>query len=219
MLLIGLLVLSVVVITEPIFRKSMLTGLACVLLLAAALVAAVGQPAAGKIVWIVPRVMAPIAAFAAALIMICWRHVSWPLRIAVGFALVLLCVSYVGSSNRIIFDQHRVNLWDLHEANRIVERLELQPRFGEMQSIALMGGNWGRPSALQTTYGDLNISALSVEWAKVGLIQEATGYRFKTVNSDERVKAEEYCHTTAPWPAAAAVTIIERTGVVCLGKK
>ena len=57
--------------------------------------------------------------------MLGWRSCSPPLgqlpflRALLGTGLVVLVVIWVGSSNRILFDQRRINLWDMQKANQL----------------------------------------------------------------------------------------------------
>ena len=201
-------------------RRGVGMALASLALLAAAALCAAAPPIAIKEIWLAPRVLSPFSIFIAGVAMLGWRSApsAW-IRHLLMIALVPLWIAYVGTSNRILYDQRRVNLWDAQEANRILARLELDPRFGAMRALALMNGNWGRSQALSTMRGDMNVSAFAVSWSKAGLMAQATGDQFKSASDEQRQTAEKYCATAEAWPAAASVTIAGDLGIVCLPRE
>ena len=218
-LLIALLALCAAIGLAPLLRRRrILAAVICLGLLIAGVGFAAGASVLGKIeiVWLVPRTLAGISAFAAGLVVVGWHFSGRAWRSVVVLASGLLALSYVGASNRILSDQHRLNRWDAQQANRIIERLERLPAFTTISALAIIGGSWRRGAALDTTLGDMNISALAVSWAKLGLIQEATGYRFEEPTASDSLAAEQYCREVSAWPAENSVTIQGRLGIVCL---
>jgi hypothetical protein len=201
-------------------RRGVGMALASVALLAAAALCAVVPPIAIKEIWLAPRVLSPFSIFIAGVAMLGWRsaRTAWVHHL-VMIAMVPLWIAYIGTSNRILYDQRRVNLWDAQEANRILARLELDPRFGAVRALALMNGKWGRGQALSTMRGDMNVSAFAVSWSKPGLMAQATGDRFDSASDEQRQTAEKYCATAEAWPAAASVTIAGDLGIVCLPRQ
>lgn len=201
-------------------RRGVWTGLTVILLSCCAIVAAIFPQLAGQIVWLVPRIIWPAIVPTAAIIAMGWGclPVQRLTTSVVSVVLVLLSIVYIGSSNRILFDQRRLNLFDANEANRIVARLELRADFKTVKHLAVVGGSWGRTTALPTTSGDMNVSALSVAWAKLGLFQEATGYHFSEPTSNQAQIAATYCTSANPWPAENSITIVDALAIVCLPK-
>ncbi|MGA2794667.1 MAG: hypothetical protein ABSE69_14285, partial [Roseiarcus sp.] len=159
----------------------------------------------------------PVSIFIAGVAMLGWRCARpvW-IRHLLMIAMVPLWIAYIGTSNRILYDQRRVNLWDAQQANRILARLEADPHFAAMRTLVLVNGKGKRSQALSTMIGDMNVSAIAVGWAKEGLMAQATGERFESVSDEQRQIAEVYCATAEAWPAAASVAITGDLGVVCL---
>jgi hypothetical protein len=217
-LLAGVLIVAAAAIILTILRRRGVgIALTSVALLAAAALCAVVVPISIKEIWLVPRVLSPISIFIAGVAMLGWRCARPPwIRHLLLIAMVPLLIAYIGTSNRILYDQRRVNLWDAQEANRILARLEADPHFDAMRALALVNGKWGRSQALSTMRGDMNVSALAVSWARLGLMAQATGDRFESATDEQRQAAEKYCATAEAWPAAASVTITGDLGVVCL---
>jgi len=218
-LLIGILAFSAVAILVSIlFRRGWAMMLAGGALIAAAMLCSVGIPAASKVTWLVPRVLSPFSIFAAGVTVLGWRCMrpSWA-RCAVGVALAALLVAYVGASNRILYDQRRVNLWDMQQANRVLARLELDPHFHDMRALAFVNGDWGRTTQLPTVVGDLNISAFNAPLpSKLGLMAQATGSTFAPPSEIELQTAARYCASAGAWPAGDSVVIANGLGIVCL---
>ncbi|MCB5175205.1 glucosyltransferase domain-containing protein [Microvirga lenta] len=186
------------------------------ILLSLALAWSAGASVMSGVIWLVPRVISPISVFIAGAVLLAWHSSSKPTRMMIGVSVCVICVSYIGASNRILFDQRRLNLWDAQQANRIIARLEMLPQFTQMSSVAVVGGHWARSSRLSTAIGDMNVSALAVSWAKIGLLEQATGYHFAEPTPAELDKAQVYCASSPSWPASESVTIIDKLGVVCL---
>jgi len=194
-------------------RHPFLVALTFILCTSTALALSVGASAVGRVVWLVPRVLFLFAIFAAALATLGW-HYSSPLSRKIQSVLVLcICLAYIGSSNRIIYDQRRTNLWDFQQTNRMIARLEEQPTFKTVQSIAIVG-TIGR--TVPTQIGDMNVSALNVDDAKAGLVEQATGYYFRSPNASEWKRAREQCGTMEKWPALKSVTILDDLAIICL---
>jgi hypothetical protein len=220
-LLAGVLIVAAAAIVLSILRRRGVgMALAIVALLAAAALCAVVVPISIKEIWLVPRVLSPVSIFIAGVALIGWRcaQLAW-IRHVLMIAMVPLWIAYIGTSNRILYDQRRVNLWDAQEANRILARLDADPHFDAMRALALVNGQWGRSQALSTMRGDMNVSALSVSWSKFGLMTQATGDRFEDASNEQQLAAEKYCATAEAWPAAASVTITGDLGVVCLPRE
>jgi glucosyltransferase GtrII-like protein len=173
---------------------------------------------AGQIVWLVPRVLWPAIVPVSAILSLGWICLPVRARPLAVLSLLILCLAFVGGSNRIIFDQRRVNLWDVNQANRMIARLEPQSGFTRITTMAMVGGDWRRTAALPTATGDMNISAFSARLAQLGVIQEATGYRFYVPTEEQSLAANEYCRSAETWPAEGSAVVIGSVAVVCLTK-
>ncbi|WP_201829349.1 glucosyltransferase domain-containing protein [Microvirga zambiensis] len=218
-LLLGLLVLcSGLVIWRVLRRGDFAIGVFLSVILIAALTWSLGASVLGGVIWLVPRVLSPFSVFVAGLTVIAWHGARLPAKGIIGGGICVLLISYVGASNQILFDQRRVNLWDTQQANRILAALERQPEFRRISSLAIVGGSWARSSRLRTTWGDMNISAFAASWAKLGIIEQATGYRFVQPSPKEMDSAQSYCATANVWPDAGAIKVVDTLGIVCLTK-
>jgi hypothetical protein len=217
-LLTAVLIIAIAAIVLTMLRRRGVgMALAAVALLAAAASCPVILPLSIPVIWLPPRVLSPFSVFIAGVAMLGWRC-AWPawIRYVLMIAMVPLLIAYIGASNRILYDQRRVNLWDAQEANRILARLEADPQFAAMRTLVLANGKAQRSQALSTMLGDMNVSAIAVGWAKEGLMAQATGERFGSVSDEQRQVAEIYCATAEAWPAAASVVITGDLGIVCL---
>jgi hypothetical protein len=189
----------------------------CLGLLGIGLLWSAGASALGDVVWLVPRTMVGICVFAAGLVMLGWRVRQgrvW--HTVLGAGLVVLTIGYVGASNQILFDQWVLNRWDTQQATRILARLEVEPGYEDLHALAIIGGLPGYPSALQTMGGDMNASALAISWGKLGLIEQATGYRFASPTETELADAKAQCEGIDPWPAPGSILVRQGLGIVCL---
>jgi hypothetical protein len=212
-----LIVAAAAIILKILSQRGVGMALASVALLAAAALSTVILPISITVIWLVPRVLSPISIFMAGVAMLGWRcaRPAW-IRHLLMIAMVPLLIAYIGTSNRILYDQRRVNLWDAQEANRILARLEADPHFDAMHALVLVNGVSERSQALSTMLGDMNVSAIGVRWAKHGLMAQATGDRFGSASEEQQQTAKKYCATAEAWPAAASVTITGDLGIVCL---
>jgi Glucosyl transferase GtrII len=215
-LLVVCLIGSAIFVVTPLVRaKRFATAGILVCLFIAALLWSAGASVASEIDWLVPRKLVGFATFAAGLLMMGWRVASQKPRIVLGAAILVLCTSYIGSSNRVFYDQRRINLWDQQQANRIIARLETDRNFSQIRALAIIGKP-GQQGNLSTAIGDMNISALRYSWSKLGLILESSGYRFQKPTGAEEPQAIEYCKTADAWPAQESTTVLGEVGVVCL---
>ena len=190
--------------------------LAIALLLAAALVGTIGLILVLKEFWPVPRVMSQAGIFWAGVLAICYLCAGPWLRRYLALAALLIALSFVGSANRILGEQIRLNARDTWKANRIVARLEGLPGFLTITYVAVDGGTWNYPLGFATADHDMNISAFSASWSRVELLAEVSGYDFKTADKAQDGIAAAYCRGVAPWPGPRSVTIQDGLAIVCL---
>jgi hypothetical protein len=109
-----------------------------------------------------------------------------------------------------------VNSWDAAQVNRIVGRLEFDPGFPNLRSLAIVGGAEHRSALLATSL--INVSAFAANWAKLGLIEAWSGYRFAAPDAAEMEVARAYCANSDIWPASNSVRVAGTLAVVCLTK-
>lgn len=169
--------------------------------------------------WPAPRIMSHVGIFWAGLLVISYLCFGVHVRRVLIAMSVLILLSFIGVSNRILRDQVRLNARDALKANRIVARLEMQPGFPEIASVAIIGKAWGYyPLAFPTTDHDMNISALAPGWAKLAILREISGYDLKpATDAAQQSIAAAYCQNVKPWPGPESVVVQGRLGIICLG--
>ena len=165
--------------------------------------------------WPTPRVLAQAGVLFAGALAIAWTSGGRWLRALLAPAAALLLLASIGSSNRVLTDQMRVNRRDAALANRIAGRLEAMPGFSEIETIVYPERPWRYSLPLETDH-DMNISAFGSDVAQLGLPRELTGYPLRSPTPNERAAAETYCASAPAWPLREAVTIRGRVAIVCL---
>jgi hypothetical protein len=168
--------------------------------------------------WPAPRVLSQTGMFWGGMFALVCQFSRLVGRRVLFVGLGVMMFSFIGIGNVILGDQLRTNMRDIEMANRIVARIESLPGFDKIEAMAISGGRWAYASPVQTVQGDMNISALPVPWAKVPLLNEATGYRFLEAPADVAERANAYCQGSAKWPALQSVTKMGSTAVVCLAQ-
>jgi hypothetical protein len=166
----------------------------------------------------IPREVVPAALAFGAIIMIGWRFGRTWTRLGLSAAVALLCLSYVGASNHILYDSRRVNQWDAAQVNRMIGRLEADSGFGKVETVVMIGGDRRRPFALPTAVGDMNMSALAFDWSKQGVLEQSTGYMFRDPTPAEQRSAETFCTTAPAWPAVGSAHVDGPLATICLPK-
>jgi len=168
--------------------------------------------------WPAPRIMAHVGIFWAGVLAI--AHLCWGQRVRVALAMlaVFIVLSFVGSNNRVLDEQLRLNRRDAHRANRIVARLAALPGFSKVRYVTIAGGDWGYPMRFETVDHDLNISAFGAYWGKVNVLAEISGYDLQLATDGAQIQAAAaYCRGLEPWPGPRSVTIRDDLAIVCLG--
>lgn len=202
-------------------RRSNIAALVAALAIMVAMACAAIAPLLGDAdaVWLAPRLLSPIALCIAALGVIGFRSAFAKLNLGLAAAFVVVIAGYVGADASILFDQRRMNLWDHQEASRIVARLEADPAFGEVTSLAVVGRRKAHPLALGTSSIDMNTSGLGSPWSKLGLFEQATGYKFASPTDAQWQFAINYCGHATIWPRPGSVGLIRELAVVCLPQR
>jgi glucosyltransferase GtrII-like protein len=199
--------------------RGLLQALAVALAVGAAILCAACAALIGDVVWLVPRLLSPIALCVAGLAAIGFRRLAGQVRLGLAAAVAIVLLGYLGADASILFDQRRVNLWDDQEANRMIARLEADPGFGKATSLAIVGRKPTRPLALSTMSGDMNSSAFGSPWSKLGLVEQATGYRFLAPTDEEWQAAIDYCAGRAAWPTPGSAAVKDELAIVCLPRR
>jgi hypothetical protein len=211
---------SVFLLAQATWRRR---GVMATLVAASAIALAIAWAAAasliGGVVWLVPRLLSPIALCIAALGVVGFRHASARMRVGLVAAFTVAVVGYVGADTSILFDQRRMNLWDHQEANRIIARLEADPAFGKMTALAVVGRRKSHPLMLSTSSGDMNTSGLGSPWSKLGLFEQATGYAFASPTDAQWQTAIDYCAQGTVWPLPGSIGLVNELAIVCLPRE
>jgi hypothetical protein len=173
--------------------------------------------------WPVPRVISHVAIIIGLIFLLadsCIQSSSNHfLKSTIFLFRMIVLIGFVLLSNQILADQQRINQWDKMMANRIISRLEMHPNFGNIKFVHVSGGSWGYPAKLRTPQGDMNISVLSVPYAKAALLSEVSGYDFKwAIQAKDVAIGEAYCEARKPWPHPESVTIDGDLAIICLKK-
>jgi SAM-dependent methyltransferase len=168
--------------------------------------------------WPVSRVCAHVSIFWAGMFALVFMSIPPQPRRLMLILSGFIVLSFIGTNEHIFEDQLRVNLRDMAKANRIISRLEALPDFTPFTGVVLVGGQWGYYSPINTTQGDMNISALFAEWSKRPLLNEVSGYNLQPVPPALVEKANTHCLTAPKWPAAGSVVKIDTGAVVCMEK-
>jgi hypothetical protein len=197
-------------------RRTNVAALVAALAVGAAMACAAIAPLIGHVAWLAPRLLSPIALCIAALGVIGFRSAFAGLKPCLAAAFAIVLAGYVGADASILFDQRRMNLWDHQEASRIIARLEADPAFGEVTSLAVVGRRKAHPLALGTSSVDMNTSGLGSPWSKLGLFEQATGYRFAAPTDAQWQAAIDYCAHAPVWPLPGSVGLVDELAVVCL---
>ncbi len=200
--------------TLPRRRLTLLVGVAT--LLAAGLLWTIGLTAVVEFFWPVPRAMAHVAIVWGGVLVLaglCWPRPArrWLLGLA-----CLILLAFVGTDNRILNDQFRLNLRDLAMANRILARVESAPGFLPTTPVAIIGVKAEYPLGFATSDMDMNYSAFGATWANLAILREVSGYNLQTADAGAMAAAGDYCRTTAPWPADGSVSMRNGVAIVCL---
>ena len=222
-----MLLIAGLAVCVEIFRKPGEGGLRIkkmAFLLAAPLLvlATVGVTLPFKAWWPVPRVLSQTSLIIGLIFLLAYPVLRRGLvKIPAAAFMVLpafLIVSFVFKSNQVFADQQRLNSWDKMKVNRIVARLEQNPDFQKIEYVFFGGGKWGYPAGLNTTQGDMNVSALYPDYSKLPLLLDVSGYKFKPAIGEQVVLGENFCKTATAWPSEGAVAVIGNLAVVCLGR-
>lgn len=127
--------------------------------------------------------------------------------------------SFISVSNGILSDQIRLNNRDRLFANRVLTRLETLPDFPQVDVVAIPTNGWPDPFRYEvwlqaTRHG--GGPAFSVNWAKVNILREISGYDLRNASASEMEIARDYCRKVEIWPAESSVVIRDQMAIICL---
>lgn len=174
--------------------------------------------------WPVPRVVAHVSVIVGLIFLLadsCGDAVEHRgVRSTLILARCTVLIGFVFLSNQILVDQQRLNQWDAMMANRMIARLEMNPAYEKVKFIYVSKGSWPWPytNKLRTANGDMNVSGLLVDYAKVPLLAEISGIYFKTATGSNLAIGEKYCTENEPWPHPRAVAVENELAIICLKK-
>ena len=172
-------------------------------------------PAIVEFFWPVPRSMAHVAILWGGVLVIACS--AWGVRMqrALGVLAALILLGFIGTDNRILADQQRLNLRDLALANRLVARLEATPGFTPAAEVAIVGLQYAYPLPLATSDLDMNSSAFGANWSNLAILREVSGYNLQDPGATRTAAAADRCRAVAPWPASSAVTVENGLVIIC----
>lgn len=172
--------------------------------------------------WPVPRVIAHVGAITGLVFLLAdvrpIDNIRKAFRILLHGSQLIILLIFVFLSNQILADQQRLNEWDKMKASRIIARLEIEPGFKNVRFVHISGGLWGYPSKLRMLQGDMNVSAFYVDYSKVSLLAEVSGYWLERSFGAQVTQGEAYCKNRKPWPDSASTAIFDNLAIVCLDK-
>ena len=170
--------------------------------------------------WPVPRVIAHIGAVTSLLFLLAAVQPVGIFRRTFNVLLLssqgIIWLVFILLSNQILADQQRINEWDKMTASRIISRLEVQPGFEQVRIIHVNGGAWAYPSKFRMIQGDMNVSSFSVDYSKIPLLTEVSGYKFGTASGDALDIGKDYCKNKHVWPHPESTAIKGALAIVCL---
>lgn len=160
--------------------------------------------------WPVPRAVFPLSFIPGLLFIMLVAGISKRLSFLFAGLVALVALGLSLNSATILNDQHRLNVWDLNTARSITERISALGIESD-KKIILVGAPWGYPVGLSTIQGDLNNSALSVNFSSPGLFSEATGQKWLVENRE----SSPVCSGAGVWPSKSSVVFSDGVVFVC----
>jgi len=169
----------------------------------------------------IDRTLSAVSLLVAGSFAVLWMDATiWTKRLAVAAACVLL-FSFAGVNNVVLYDQIRLNDRDFGAALRMIHRLESNPGFAAVKSIAVVGHLRHYPLRYFTAKdgSDVNVSAFFQPWSRTNLLREVSGYKFPDPPPNGLALAKDYCRSAAPWPDLKSAAVIEEMAVICLSRE
>jgi len=160
-----------------------------------------------------PRNLLATVLLAAGLVALASLLANRPMQIvAIGLA-GLLALSYALITNTLSVDLARLTTRDFLQATRMVERLDQLSGSNKLRTVVFVGNYSTNANLSGQEYYQ---SGLTVPWAQLPLLQEASGQVFSSPSSLDQAKAKRISALLPPWPAAGSVAVEGDVGVVVL---
>ncbi|MER9164411.1 hypothetical protein [Mesorhizobium sp. M0715] len=179
--------------------------------------AMLGIPLFFTVIWLPSRVMASIGVIWAGVAVVALLVQNFIPRQVYVLALGLIVFSFIAVDNQIFIDQLRVGVRDHNLAVRVASRLEEQPNFSDMKTLAGEGRRSDAGVPIPTATHGFNDSNWEYQWAVSPMVAELTGIPLRAPYQPELDAAEAYCKGQSPWPAPGSVIIRGPLAIVCLG--
>jgi hypothetical protein len=200
-------------------RRRLAAAVAVVILLACGVAWTLGLSWVLAEFWPVPRTLSHIALLWSAALAIAMVGAPPAARRLLAGVAGLALLAFVGTDNRILSEQQRINRRDAATAIRIVARFETLPNLDKVARLAFVGSLSGYSHAMGTHDMDLNLSAFAAAWSPVPLVLETSGYSWIPIKGPKgRAPAVEYCRGVAPWPGPQSVAVQGDLAIVCLSR-
>lgn len=162
-----------------------------------------------------PRNLLATVVFGAGMLSLSSLLASRRLRLLAILVACLLSLSYATITNLLSVDQARLSQRDFLQASRMVERLDQLTGQQPLRTVVLLGSYTpGRGLRGREYYQ----SGFEVEWAKLPLLQEASGRIFAHPSDLDRVRAEAMAVDRPAWPARESVAVKGDLGLVVLSR-
>lgn len=162
--------------------------------------------------WAVPRTLIAIpVVFAGTILLLQNNLMTWPSKTGLA-AITLATILFSANSTAVLTNQLRINRWDMATA-RGIWTVVSQTIPDKVDSIVLNHPHWAYPVAPNAAEGDLNVSALSIDWAVKPLFREATG---RDINVHNSTSFDAQCAGKGIFPAKTSVFRQGTVVVVCM---
>lgn len=163
-----------------------------------------------------PRVLSQIGLFWGGVLALGLLHAGPKARTVLLCLGAIIVMSCAGSSITVASEQIRLNRRDMMQAAQILAEVDRLPDAEKLIGVWLHGGTPFYPAGFQTAYYDLNVSALSVTWARTWLLNEVSGRNYALPSEALVSQAARHCTGAPRWPRPGSVARIGDYAVVCL---
>jgi hypothetical protein len=168
--------------------------------------------------WHPPSVLMHAAAILAAFFLLSYERIPlrWygALRAGITACVFGLALSTAVAMNDMVEMQQK----DLDLATSIVGDLKAQSQFDPEKPLAIVGRIGGDSAHTEDAfnYFRMNMSRFTNNWSKYGILEEATGQRFRRPDADFRREAAGMCRDRAQQTALFRNLVTPLGAVVCL---
>ena len=168
--------------------------------------------------WHSPSVLMHAATIFAALFLLSYERIPqrWYGALRAGVAACVFCVAL--STALAMTEINRMFQKDLDLAVSIVADLDARPQFDPDKPLVIVGQIGAGSSHVEDAFSHfrMNLSKFTNNWSKYGILEEATGRRFKRPGADFRREAVRLCGDPAELAGLFRSDVTPRGAVVCL---